>query len=167
MDFFLRLKHWQVFIFLLVGITCQSFTVEGDILLTLILNIVGLIICFSWHLLAGHALYQHVPEKINLSYNLFVINWVIVVAAFSIIHIVSDGQGMHFTGLAALPIFYIIYAIIHLFAFPAKALRAVELKEEVRVNYYIKYFFLIVFLPVGVWFLQPRLNAIVAAEDAV
>lgn len=164
----LKLKHWQVFIYLLVGMIVYGTTVAGNPLLSSFLRIAGALTYLSWPLLVGHALYQRTPEKIELPYNLFIINSFLVIAGFSVAMIISGGEPIVFYGWLALAVFYAGFAMIHSFAFPVKALRSIELGEEATVGQYIGDFFLVAFLPMGIWFLQPRINAVAeASEDSI
>jgi hypothetical protein len=67
----LKLKHWQVFLYLVTGLLINNFTIEGNPSLTASLTIIGALIYFSWPLLVGHALYQLLPERINVNYSFF------------------------------------------------------------------------------------------------
>src|SRR5688572_17218522 len=103
MNFILKLKHWQVFLILIVALCISSFKIENNQTLTTILLLTGVIIYFSWMLLIGHALYQFLPGKIELNYNLFIINSFVWLTSYAALIIISDGEGMTFNGLAALP----------------------------------------------------------------
>lgn len=74
--------------------------------------------------------------------------------------VLSDGKGMEFNGLEAIPMFYVFYAFVHSLAFPVKTLKSIELNKEASLGDYFGSFMLIVILPIGIWFLQPRINQI-------
>ena len=57
----------------------------------------------------------------------------------------------HFMSMACL--FFVLY-------FNAKALRSVELQRRARFGDYIGEFCLFWFFPIGLWFLQPRINKV-------
>ena len=162
MEKLLSAKHWQIFILLVVGLIIGSLKIENDTILTSILTIVGIIIYAIYPLAVGHVLQEYLPKKVELNYNLFLINVFLWITVYSIVTIISDGEGMTFDGLMALPIFYVFFAIIHSFAFPAKTLKTVELGRKASFGEYVGDFFLIMFLPLGIWFLQPRINNIVS-----
>lgn len=87
-------------------------------------------------------------------------------AAYIAIIIYSDGSGMTFTGFAAIPMFYVLYAVIYVFLFPARVLKSVEIRNKASFSEYIGYVLMMVFWPIGIWFLQPRINKIVEAEPS-
>lgn len=153
----------------MVGIISGNLTIENDVTLTSLFSILGILFYAFYPLIVGHFLQEYLPNKVELNYNLFLINAFIWIAFYGIITIISDGKGMTFSGLMALPFFYVFYAILHFFAFPAKTLKSIELGRKVTFGEYLGDFFLFLFLPFGIWFLQPRINQIVAspptAED--
>ena len=57
--------------------------------------------------------------------------------------------------------FFSIFCIIYVLYFIAKTLKSVELQREAHFSDYIGEFFLMWFFPVGIWFIQPRINKIV------
>ena len=161
MEKLLSAKHWQIFILLLVGLIIGSLKIENDATLTSILTIVGIIIYAIYPLALGHFLQEYLPKKVELNHNLFLINVFLWITVYSIVTIISDGEGMTFDGLLALPIFYVFFAIIHSFTFPARTLKTVEIGRKAGFGEYVGEFFLILFLPLGIWFLQPRINKII------
>lgn len=56
------------------------------------------------------------------------------------------------------------WALWYVFYFMAKALKSVETQSEVSFTDCIGDFMLLIFLPIGIWFIQPRINKIFAAE---
>jgi hypothetical protein len=164
MNFILRLKHWQVFLILIVALFISNFKIEDNQTLTTILLLEGMTIYFSWMLFVGHGLYQLLPDKIEMNYNLFIINSFIWLTAYVIVMIISDGEGMKFTGLAALPGFYVFYAFLHFMMFPVRTLKSIEKGKKADIGECIGDFFLVIFLPIGIWFLQPRINKVTEGQ---
>ncbi len=74
--------------------------------------------------------------------------------------IFGDGQKKEFSGFAALPIYYFIYAYFYIHAFPVKALKTIELGREAKLGKYAGGMALMLVWPLGIWFLQPRVNKI-------
>ena len=161
MKLFMKAKNWQYFILIMLGYFFLNFTIEFNIPLTIALKSIGFVLCFFWILIIGHGLYDYLPKNINLNYDFFVINFFIWLASYVIIIIISDGKGMIFHGFAALVLFYVFFAFIYCILYTAKTLKTVEKGEKVETSEYIGAFFLILFLPIGIWFLQPRINKII------
>ncbi|HYF98103.1 MAG TPA: hypothetical protein VD770_03905, partial [Coxiellaceae bacterium] len=104
----------------------SNFEIENQKELSIIISIVGTALCFIWPLLIGHGLYQLLPERIHFNYNFFIINSFIWLAAYVAAMAISDGQGMTFHGVAALPGFYVFYAFVYYLAFPVRVLNSIE-----------------------------------------
>lgn len=79
--------------------------------------------------------------------------------------VVSDGQGMTFSGVEAIPGFYVFFAFLHFLMFPARTLKSIEKDKKADIGECIGDFFLIVFLPIGIWFLQPRINRVALGQE--
>jgi hypothetical protein len=160
MSFALRLKHWQIFGVIVLGLLVNNFTVADNLTLTIVLRVTGILIYCSWGFLVGHGLYQLVPDRIDLNYNLFLIHTFVWLTAYMVIMVISNGEGMTFTGVAALSGFYVFYAFLHYLMFPVRALKSIEKNRKADIGECIGDFFLVVFLPIGIWFLQPRINRV-------
>jgi len=156
----LKFKHWQIFLIIILGLFIRNFSINNDLTFKTIFSITGTVIYFLCPFLIGHELYQLLPRKVELNYNLFVINSFVWLTAYIIVMVISNGQGMVFHGIEALPGIYVFYALLNYFAFPARTLKSIELNRKATLGEYIGDFFLIVFLPIGIWFLQPRINKI-------
>lgn len=58
-----------------------------------------------------------------------------------------------------------IFCMIHTFYFVAKTIRCAELQRNATFSDFTGDFFLTWFFPVGVWFLQPRINALIEKHE--
>ncbi|WP_194778309.1 hypothetical protein [Pararhodonellum marinum] len=161
MEKLLTAKHWQIFILLIFGLFVGGSRVENEPTINAILTTAGNLIYGIYPLAIGHFLQDYLPKKIELNYNFFLINFFIWITVSSAIMILSDGEGMTFNGLLAIPFFYVFYAFLYSIAFPAKTLKSIELGKKASFAEYFADFFLIFFLPIGIWFLQPRINRVI------
>ena len=160
----LTAKHWQVFIFMMLSGAIGNIRIEGDPTFSALMPMIGALLYTVYPLSIGYLMQSYLPRKIVLNHNLFLFNVVIWIIVYAAVMILTDGQGMVFSGLAAIPILYVFYAILHTFSFPARTLKSIELGKKASVSEYIGDVFLMIFLPVGIWFLQPRINKIIAAN---
>ncbi|MNV05497.1 hypothetical protein D3C71_958380 [compost metagenome] len=62
---------------------------------------------------------------------------------------------------------FCMFCMFHTFYFVAKTIRAAELQRDVTFSDFTGDFFLVWFLPVGIWFLQPRINQLIEAQNGV
>ncbi len=69
-----------------------------------------------------------------------------------------------FFGLFFLSHLFSIFCIIHTLYWSAKVIKSVETQKEASFSDFAAEFFLIWFYPVGVWFIQPKVNSFVLEE---
>jgi hypothetical protein len=156
----LSLKHWQVFILLIIGALCYNLHLEESRALSVGFSILGIMIYSLWPLLVSNELNRLLPKKVVLNFNFFLINTFIWLVVFVGILILSDGRGMTFTGVSAIPMFYVLFAYLYFLAYPVRLLNSIEKGGVAGFSKYIGDLFLVAFLPIGIWFLQPRINKV-------
>lgn len=165
MNRILKAKHWQIFILLIIGLIIGSINIENNTFLNVILLLTGMFIYMVYPFSIGIELQEYLPQAIKLNSNLFLFNSFIWFLAYSATMILTDGEGTMVTGIKALPFFYVFYAFIHFLSFPAKTLKSIEMGKRAKLGDYIGDFFMIVFLPIGIWFLQPRIKRVIEIND--
>lgn len=145
------------------------------IIVSVIAGIAGLIsmvthLSWVWSVSIGLQQYMH-PDMRQLKVNRFRLFFVIplvfmAIAPIGIVTIVTMHTGVVFLLLLLFMLghFFTIFCIVYTMYFTAKTLRSVEMQQEAHFSDYIGEFFLIYFFPVGIWFIQPRINAIVNGE---
>lgn len=167
MRLFLTAKHWQIFIVLSMGCLLANVDLGWSLGwshdIRVALNITGFLISFAWHLAVGHGLYNFLPAKVEMKYNRFVINWFVLIVTYCAVLILLVGMGMTFRGVA-IPLFYSFYAFVHLLIFPGRVLRSIEMRKEAHFGDYILTVVSMLIWPVGVWFVQPRINEVVMEQ---
>ena len=151
-----------MFSMLVSNSTIEDYSTVNDVL-----GIIGVVLFFSLLIAYGHYLYDHLPRKTELNYNLFIINAFLTIASLIAVAILTESNEVSLTGIYALPGFYIFYAFSHTIAFPVKVLKSIELNREARFGEYIGLFFGVIFWPFCIWFIQPRVNRIAREEQAV
>ena len=162
MNWILAMKRGQVFPILLIGGFCSILTIEGYPQLTIGIKIFGTILYALWPLLVANDLQQFIPKNIHLNFNPFLVNAFCWLAYRFGSIIIIDSARITFEGLYTIPALYSVFAYFYLMAFPAKVLISIEKQRTASLGEYIGDFFLFLFLPVGIWFLQPRLNNVLA-----
>ncbi|OKL39443.1 hypothetical protein A3841_02455 [Pontibacter flavimaris] len=157
----MRLKHWQVFLILLFIQLLNNFSYTDNHAVTQVCVTAGYLLFLSMLLIYGHRLYDYLPRKVELSYTLFVLNCFLLAAVALVALLLTGKPDVQFTGIYALPALYLLYAMIHVVAFPAKVLCSAELKREAKAGEYAGTFFMIIFWPFCIWFVQPRVNNLI------
>jgi hypothetical protein len=161
MKHLLFVKHWLVFILLLIGLWFQTLTVEDNELQTAILSVAGVVLYFLWPISMGFQLRKYLPPNVRINFSLYIVNMVAWLTIYSLTIMVFGGFDFNFEGINIIPLIYLLYAFVHFLMFPAKLIKSIEKGGKAWIYEYFGYFLLILFLPVGIWYLQPRVNNIV------
>ena len=160
----LKLRHWQVFILFALGYLLINWLFSYSFLVGygIILLVVGFV---GWYALLGNTLYQYLPRGVTYSISWFLADAFLIIAVYGATLILFNGN-LELSGFAAIPGLYFFFAIAHLFWFPAVALVAAENKAAPAFSQYAGTLIQLVVWPVGIWFIQPRLNRIAAEIEA-
>jgi hypothetical protein len=174
----LRLKHWQLFALLIgISILCQIVIVSAiitgkDALATAVyfpaVTLLVMVLYFGWFYAMGTHLHRLLPPTVRMSltkFRIFMAVPIVYIAALSIflaavLRKVQTGTPLSpMLVLALVPLhLFSMFCIFYCLYFNAKALKSVEWGGPVSFNDFAGEFFLIWFFPIGVWFIQPRLN---------
>lgn len=136
----------------------------------------GGLYCWMWAV--GVQLQNKLPEEITMNVNRFKWSIFVPIIYFTIIsiiivvitNIVLTDDNFLARDVSFLPPFLFIFLIFHFlsiacifysFYFTAKTYKSVELQKEVTFSDCMGEFFLIWFFPIGIWFLQPKINKMV------
>lgn len=196
---FLRAKHWQLFIPLLV-IPFITMIVFGMIVAISFINNnperpedviwifyffpVLFALCgfiqFAWFwkvltqlskLVPRHAM-RFPSRRIKLFFFIPVIYFCLL--PFFIVFAIQVSSRENLDGIIQVAIlgififtlhFFSIFCILHTIFFAAKTIRSAELKRNARFSDFVGDFFLIWIFPVGIWFIQPRINTLIEQSN--
>ena len=156
----LELKHWQVFLVIILTSIFSDIVPESLPVASSILSLLAALAIFMWPLSIGYEMNYLLPPKIKLSPVLFILNGFLIVAALSLSVVLGEDLSYRGNGFGAIPVLYGLFAVVHIFAFPAKVLKSLELGRVARFGEYAGDFFLFLFWPIGIWVVQPRVNKI-------
>ena len=182
MNIFLRLKHWQLFglligipfVFQIVGMMAIIVSQDPTMMFTVfpLIMILFMGVFFGWFYTLGINLNKKLPDTVKMNLTTFKWFLFIPIAYITFFSIFMSGifinlfEGGEPNPIAIASSFAIIFPL-HLFSmfcifyclyFVAKSLKAVEWQRPVTFSDYAGEFFLIWFFPIGVWFIQPRIN---------
>lgn len=178
MNQLLKIKHWQLFtllfaipfLFQMLMMRVVMKSNDPGIFISffpfLLIYVLGLFL--SWFYAMGVKLHQKLPETVKMNLGRFkfflfsplvymMILFIFMYVTFSDISAGNQSGPGAFVWLIPLQIFS-VYCIFYCLYFISKSLKSVELQRPVEFNEYAGEFFLIWFFPVGVWFIQPRIN---------
>jgi hypothetical protein len=186
---FLKIKHWKLFILmfgipLLLQLTALILTIididsNGNSELTSIIKPLNLFpitmflytsFLFGWFWSVGIGLQKFIPQNIGMKIKKFKIFFFI---PFIYILLIILFIGTKFYGIYSdfkinekiifliIPLhLFSMFCIFYILYFVSKTIKTVELKRNVTFSDIIGDFFMIWFLPFGIWIIQPRINRI-------
>lgn len=158
MKLFAKLKHWQIFFFWIVSTILMAFTMSSR--LFFLTFFVYMIMLIGWIFLVGK-FYNKINKKHkieNYKENLWFTLWIISIVPYSFYF----NEYYHYT--SGNPIVLILastagfYGGIKTINFSAKAFSQYEKKKELTFWEYFWNFVLILYMIIGVWTIQPKIN---------
>lgn len=172
MRLILKLKHWQLF-FLVVGLTILAdfFDVSehrqtGAI--DLILGVISVSTVFCWIWSIGNELNKRLP--VGQNFKIWGFRAAVILALTLLVFLfwatenktIATSDYFMLLLFIGVPIYLglMIYSVLH----AAKTLKTIELGRLAKIDEYAGEAFLIWMVPLGVWFIQPRLNKLTEAD---
>lgn len=148
----------------------------------LILTLYLLFLHFGWYWAVGIKLQGKIPVEIRLKTSMFKLFLIfplvyIIALSFALYWFIPILGGMKFQigesiaswiGFVPFLLFplnlFCMFCTIYCIYFTARTIKTAEQKKAVRFDEFVGEFFLIMFFPIGVWILQPRLNKLVEED---
>lgn len=186
---FLKAKHWQLFALMIgipffaqiiimqhmASHVSQNAIPDPDVLVRAMGGI-GLVVIFllalffGWLWSVGVGLQEKLPDRLKMNVRLFkAFVWFPVAYIILIVLLTSSMLSGLFTTvgtvgagpfLLIIPLhFFAMFCIFYDLYFIAKTYKTAELQQAVKFVDFIGEFFLVWFYPVGIWILQPKINA--------
>lgn len=174
MSIYLKAKHWQLFIVLvgamfaaqsLMVVSMATGNVPGTLVLVLPTLLMG-VLFFGWLWSVSSACFKALPAELKSSPRPMQAGLI-----YAILYLVFSG--LFFFGPGEQPSGYVILmhllamtAIFYSLGFTAKQLVKLEQGKYVSFFSYSGSFFLFWFFPIGVWFIQPKVNKLLGTSNA-
>jgi hypothetical protein len=71
----------------------------------------------------------------------------------------TNGQTIYYITMSVLPLqLFDIFCIVYMLYFTSKTLKSIILQKDVTFSEYVEEFMLLMFYPIGIWILQPKIN---------
>lgn len=187
MTFFIRLTHNQLFSLLFIAPPLVAFLsislIDPSIAFIYIfpcLIIFYFLVLFGWLYSTGVHLHAKLPQSVQLNHKRFELLLLVAfgyilfkcIDVFDIFKNAFSDEAQTVSllpNISSLP--FLLFNPFHLVAmscvfyciyFNAKSLKAVELQRAVQFKDFSNEFLLMWFFPIGIWFIQPRLNTIIS-----
>lgn len=160
------LKHWQVFIGLMIfPVLNFIFSVvdfPSNIELQAFFGVVGLIIFFNWVLFIGLSLNRLKGNPYHFRNGFLIIAVLFCIFGYGDMHLRAlSGYDLMLNesiSLILTPMTFV--GLIYTFKNVAQSLKSIENGEKAKFKEYIIDAILVFCFPIGVWIIQPRLNKI-------
>jgi hypothetical protein len=178
---FLKAKHWQIFMLLcglpfITEIVTMPLLFGGNSMASISIMMLIILICLGgflgWFWSIGTGLQQFIPENVRLKtakFRFFLIYALVymllfsclIIYTFASIHLISENTDVY--GGMIFPLHFLaMFAMFYCLYFVAKTYKTVELQRTVTFSDYAGEFFLFWFFPVGIWVIQPKINAMIS-----
>lgn len=177
----LDLKHWQLFVLIIVPVllfqvvTTIAFLEDSDpsFVWPFALMVMTLVVAvfFGWLYALGTTLYDRLPPDNGMRLTRFRVFFFIPLAYMLLLPFLIVRLSSTYEDYDLVPALLAWIVPLHLFAmccifyciyFSAKALKSVLLQRPATFSDFAGEFFLLWFFPVGIWFLQPQINKLFA-----
>lgn len=160
----LRLQHWQVFIYLiLIPLFFPADETGIDY------YVVWGLLFVLWVIKVDEELYNRLPNGVSLNFTLLLITLFISVAYFIVIWFTVGGYNITdenyeeygWKAWIYIPMhFFCFFSFFYALRFTAKSIACIENGKNVDLSYYGTYMAGLFFFPIGIWWIQPKINRI-------
>ena len=167
MNFLLKIKHWQLFLLviiapILIAVTVSGLNITSEPIFPLI-PLLMFLTYFSWIWTICIGLTTHLTQELSVRVSIINILGTLLIVSILFRFWIEFINGEHaISDSSLIDILDAIFVILSL-AFmnlAAKIFKSAELHKSTRFSEHIGEFFLIWFFPLGIWNLQPRINRI-------
>lgn len=175
----LKMPAWQIFIITLILPLLFQFalpavflfsSVEVTMIYMMSIILFQVLMILTWIISIGIGLLKKIPKIPSLNKTYFIFNstyilgyiiFFILFAAY-MVHSMFIGIDVDPSALLVILPFHLygMICVIYITFFIGKSVVSVEKKKEAIYSEYLEIILMIIFFPVGVWLLQPRINKI-------
>jgi hypothetical protein len=165
MNIVFKAKHWQIFgtFVALAFIGSMIETINPIVDAVYYLFMVSVI--FGWILILGHGLSRRLNTLDSIEFKLFKVAGILLIVSASLSKLlmtarITEPRGQSVVMMIFLGI-YVLTLLAITFTYPAKTLKRLETKEKIDINDYFGDIFGLIFWPIGIWTIQPRINKLI------
>jgi hypothetical protein len=170
--FFVRVKHWQLFL-LIVGVSVLD-EVAGVVIMTAndsstgswgaaglawgFVTAIAMLCLVGWWWAVGTFLNSTNPETLRLKTGFFQLALFYPIAYICAAGLVFLSPKPSMIAVILPLHFFAIFCLFYVLRFASKSLAMAETGRQAKFYDYAGPFFLMWFFPIGIWFVQPRIN---------
>jgi hypothetical protein len=190
-DQFLKAKHWQIFsitigaplllqmafgVYLVLHFGAADDPSEEAIfnsfkvVFALMFVFIAFILGYFWSI--GYGLQKLVPEDLKSNLKFFLLSLVLPYIYFLIYQLVfleafmSGNFDMRILSIIAPFQIVAMAGVLYSIYFMAKTFKTAEVQKKVTFNDFAGEFFMLLFFPIGIWIIQPRINRMVESSKS-
>ncbi len=178
-SFFIRAEHWQIFLILLGAylaseiafifvIALEPISLEQRSVETLLIigaiGAVPIALSLRWFWSMGTFLNFLLRPQLRLSYSFFQFSAFLPVIYCTVFAPLVVKHVIGFYGILPLHLF-VMFCLIYAIRFVGKNLRLTDEWRFLTFQDYWRYFLLLWFWPIGIWWIQPKINRLYAIES--
>ena len=177
MERIIKLRHWQVFsiltfFYILIFVFQEMKLSIGKLTpieLTVASTIILLVLFFLWFMTIGIFLNQISDNPYHFKKYLIIIAGISCILGYSLLNLQRLGLEKNIVPmwLSFVSFPFTFWGIIYIFYKVPKSLKSIELGHEAKLSEFLIDLILFAIFPIGVWFLQPRLNRIYAVNEEI
>jgi hypothetical protein len=183
MIFFLKAKHWMIFslIFLsslfiqilldAINVSYTETSMLNSVFMSQISLFVFLLFFFAWVWSVISVFINKTPNNVSCKRKkidkllIFILSYYLLVTIFMFLFInldiYIDNNLKTILLIIIVPLhLFSLYSFYYILYFFIKIIKTVELQKEVAFKDFIGEFIMIIFFPIGIWFIQPKINEI-------
>jgi hypothetical protein len=181
MNKLLIIKHWEFFICIiglpyLIGCIFSVFSDSNNLgnenIAVSFLGLYELIFLCSWMYIVGINLHAKIPSSIFLNIRKFktllIFSFSYLLTLLIGLLFIELGNGTN-SGLVDITAFILaiipILCLLYCFYFIAKGLKIIENQEDVTFKDFFSNYLSMLYLPIGIWFIQPKINDIFKKDE--
>jgi hypothetical protein len=165
----LKIPAWQMFIFLtfsfllsiIVRVTDLKFGSIDNISLLAIIRIFGLVIYFFWMLILGLTLNNRPIKYYKFNNLIYVLSLIFCILGYTNMNlrlVFKTNNYPDFFALDFLTPLFVLFGLVYSYYSLSKSLKSSQLRREVRFSECILDLVQLLIFPIGIWFIQPKLN---------
>lgn len=178
--YYLEAEAWEIFaivngsllISILLGRIGELYQIRT--LCTIFSCIITIIGVGSWIYTLGKSLAEKSPVSTKISQKIFSLNLLIVFIYYIVFTLIfshysndeASSQLSLWFGIIVVLQLYAMFVVVYTIYFISKALCSIEQNSKVNFGQFAGPFFLLLFFPIGIWYLQPRIKRIFSTPVA-
>ena len=176
MKILLKLKAWQMFVLILLPMLAPGYVLNktDSFNIFLVVMIIWLLVIVSWMYTVGATANSLLPSHLKKNITIYRLGFIapLLYTIFMFLYVMPNLQINPDTKGFPLPTWVIPLHLISVFGmfyglwFTAKQFVTLQKLKEVKFIDYSGPFFLFWFSPLGVWFLQPKINELFNSKKA-